>query len=279
MFPAVFRFRAHSRRPLSIPLLIAAVVQVALTVAPAAAGTPKVCTGLPIEDSPALAGKYLPCPPNHAIYGSDDAGGEHKSGPGRHVPIVAACCPLPSDDILTPEHLYGVMESCPEGYIVTGATLPQCTDLCEMRCTRINSARYRLGEEQSGAHWSTIGGLVSGGFGGARRLLLSDVPPEIRRGLQRRSARMFDPSDTDTDRRRADEDGCVGVPFGSVLVAKTGKNCDMLRFRQLQMLDGTPVRMFPNCEATQIAPGEAAECAKLNEPESDGALKIPSVIK
>lgn len=245
----------------AISALIAAGV---LFVAPhQAAADPQVCTGLPAENNPALSGQYLPCPPQHAIFAVDDVGGEHKAGPGRYVPVSAACCPLPADDILTDDHLYGVMDRCPEGFVVTGATGNHCVDLCEVRCTRVNSKKYRLAPERGAAYWNSVGALVRGGGGEASKISLAEIPSAIRKGVLRRVSRVLGSEAAGSYRRRADEDGCVGIPFGSMLVAKNGKYCEHQRFRQLLLLDGTPVRMFPDCDTPNPPPAVAAECSKL----------------
>lgn len=211
------------------------------------------CVGVPAEDNPSFVALYRPCPPHHAIFGTDDAGGEHSQGPGRYVPLIAACCPLPRSDILTDEHLYSVSEDCPDGYVMTGTTASGCLDFCEVRCTRVNGDRYRLGVPVPSAYWSRTGSMVRGGFGGARKVALDEIPGAIRVGIMRRAISGGPPrAQAEWSDRWADDDGCIGIPFGSLLVGKRKKSCDGFIFRQLLTKDGRPVQMFPDCEQVTV---------------------------
>ena len=73
------------------------------------------------------------------------------------------------------------------------------------------------------------------GYGFSARVGLEDIPPAIRYSLGRE------------DSYKNDNDGCIGYPYGSLLVAKSKKSCDGFLFRRLFYLDGSPVPMFPKC--------------------------------
>ncbi len=211
-------------------------------------GVGKVCNGWH-PDAKELGASWVPCPKGYAIYAVDDPGGDHSNGPPEYVPIKGSCCPLPFDDMLTDEHLYNVYDSCPDGYIATGGisyfrresntdavpSMANCGDKCGMRCTKVNSAKYRLGKAVPAVYWVREWSSAMAGYGFAARVGLEDVPPAIRYSLGRE------------DSYKNDNDGCVGYPYGSVLVAKHKKSCDGFLFRRLLFLDGSPVPMFPKC--------------------------------
>ena len=175
------------------------------------------------------------CPPNYAYYANQNESGANKEGPGEFVNIHGACCPLPSNDILTENHTYGEFERCPDQYVATGGS-PRCIKGCTMRCTQINTDKFMLGPErlsyfvQAEAHYRYYGRGWTG------RTLLAYVPIAIRYAIGRDAHNNWN------------QVGCVGIPFGSLLTRKTGKRCDGFSYRQLQYKDGTPVKMYPDCK-------------------------------
>jgi hypothetical protein len=198
--------------------------------------TPSLCIGFDPKDKTWGYERSM-CPTNYAAYAVDDPGGPERSGPTLDAQLV--CCPLPSSDILSEEHVM-VEESCPSGYIATGSTGYGCGRECvkKLRCTKINSERYQLGEVTASVYW----GNGHAGWKGSKRIEWEEIPPGMRYSVGRISADKWN------------IDGCVGYPWGSLLTKKSSKYCRGWYFRQLQFAGkagdpekGTPVRMYPAC--------------------------------
>lgn len=190
------------------------------------------------------------CPAGYAFYGVDDPGGPE--GPANFIGTTGSCCPLPAADILTEEHVESEV-SCPENYIATGTRNWECSDKksCSryMRCTKINTARYQLGEMTPGIYW----GDGAAGWQGSQRTNWEAIPAGIRYSMGRKHNKEWD------------SDGCVGYPWGSLLAKKTSKYCSGMYFRQLQFAGidgdperGTPVKMFPDCDELENVNDPAA---------------------
>lgn len=196
---------------------------------------PQICVGVN-SDEPTFGYTKEQCPKHHAIYANSDVPGAHKTGPGRYVQLTGLCCPLPSDDILTDEHLYFEQETCPDQYVATGAG-GDCEDKCTMRCTKINTKRYKLGPEKVAYYvkFADAGRLF--GQGRTKRVFWENLPQALRYGINRTKHDLWA------------SDGCLGVSLGSLLTRKNQKRCDGFFYRELQYLDGVPVKMFPDCEA------------------------------
>ena len=168
------------------------------------------------------------------MYGVED--------PGAGFEIVALtsglCCRLPREDILTSERKYTHWE-CPEDHVLTYAGPSLEKSVLAVTCTKINTERYQLGEP-------TFGRYLGFGFtrlGEAKSVSKHEIPAAIRHGLERTHFQTWD------------IDGCVGYPWGSLLVAVNGRHCYQTRFRQLQYKGkdgdpprGTAVTMFPACD-------------------------------
>ena len=220
----------------------------------------------------------MTCPKNHAMMAvSPQLKRKYASG-AQYVGISATCCPLPADDILVDEHEFSYT-SCPDNFVVTGVfpekPLPNCdaarkdpqnrrlASLCsrssysikkKLRCTKINSKRYKLGPKSGGlkkAMAGHIGEMLADEFTSWKQ-----IPVALRYGLGRLSRDLWANST------------CVGYPWGSVFVGKNEKYCSENFFRQLQFqglaqdpATGTPVRMYP-------------DCLKLNDP----VAKFPQCI-
>lgn len=206
--------------------------------------TPSVATGNSsyVKDCPIGSGVMAP---------DDPAIGSLRNAGPENVPIHGPCCPLPYKDILTGDHIYNVLGECPDGYIVTGRTAApknspgDCGSACAVRCTRINSEKYRLGPKTPGVYWyqptllETTINLRSSGQ--SETVRFSDLPPAIRTfvGKSRLGpGRVANPDDTD---------GCIGSPFGSLFTGKRGTSCDSFIFRQLLSRDGNVVPIYPAC--------------------------------
>ena len=156
-------------------------------------------------------------------------------------PIIGSCCRLPAPDILTEERVERE-KSCPEGFVAIGAKnshggagwkKPQLV------CARVNGTRYRLGPKVPGVFWGVSLALPNV----APTLLREQIPLAIRYGVQR------------YDYRTWDNHGCLGNPWGALLVDLAEDNCSESFYRELQYTGqypgdpgpGTPVKMFPDC--------------------------------
>lgn len=177
------------------------------------------------------------CPDHYAVYSALRVG---RSDSGKRQKRVT-CCPLPSDDILTDEHLMTSSE-CPEDYVVTGPTIspPKHCPECDLvtRCTKINTKRYMLGTKTRAAAW----GIGASSWKEERILQKRDIPVAIRFAIGRNSEFSWQAL------------SCIGLPFGALLVSSTAIQCHDFVFRQLQYRGlpgdppkGSPVVMFPDC--------------------------------
>ncbi len=209
----------------------------------------KICVGFnPDEQYWGRKGREeTSCSSNYAMYGTAVPAGP--SYPPKAVRFGGSCCPLPSEEVLTEEQVV-VPAECPEGFVVT-ATLPGplCREFyrfsfCDpeegmsLRCTKINTKRYQLGPKTPGILW----GVSATAWKQGRHIKRIELPAAIRFGLGRIS------------KYRLTSGGCVGDPYGSLLVAKQSKRCSDLIFRELQYKglpgdppQGTSVEMFPRC--------------------------------
>ncbi len=163
--------------------------------------------------------------------------------------IAGPCCRLPANDILTEEHLHGVHDRCPDNFVVTGGNGATCGNACTMRCTRINTERYQLGLETRGFYWKIEGKYPFGGRGLAKQITHQRIPLAIRHAAGRMD-------------KEWDIDGCIGVPFGSLLVGHRKLGCANSLYRQLLFNDGTPVKMFPDCKEIDGLDSATPRCIK-----------------
>lgn len=182
------------------------------------------------------------CPNNYAYFGLARASGEQRSG--ERVSAAGDCCKLPAEDILTDDHVFAAT-SCPPDYVATGGTFAQwyiTGSASSFWCTKINLKRYQLGAPHQGIMWGTAS-QASFPFRESKHILKRKIPLGIRYGIGR---------ETRTQWR---ESGCIGVPSGSLPVAKLGQGCKNTVFRELQYRgegedppQGTAVTMFPDCK-------------------------------
>ncbi len=176
------------------------------------------------------------CPPHYAMLDLDHEEFSDRTSDGRA--FSAACCRLPREDILATERS-AVSAECPEGTIVTGFVEPECPRCAQrFRCSPINTARYRLSAPTAGVYW----GYGRHGSTEPRTVLSSDIPPAMRTAVGRSGYFAWR------------SEGCVGVPWGSLLTGAAPGKCDRSSFRQLQYNGapgdpppGTPVELFPDC--------------------------------
>ncbi len=203
------------------------------------------------------------CPDNHAFFSNKDVGGERKSGPGYFVPLSGACCRLPYDDILTDQHTYSAFESCPDQWVATGGSGP-CVEGCTMRCTQINTEKYMLGPETMSYYWRDPKGGRTYGRGSARQMLKEHIPIALVYAVGRLEHNLWN------------MDGCIGYPFGSLLTRKSRKRCDGFFYRRLLYKDGTPVRMYPECEAIDDPYTPEARCVSKDAPRVEVSPDLES---
>ncbi len=200
---------------------------------------PYVCTGyLPFATPgwPKWGVTRTACPTGFAYYGTEEG-----TMPSAHDSfLLAACCPLPANDVLLDDTITAP-EACPDGYVITGAAYSVELELSkpvDVRCTKVNSTRYLLGPPRRAKYY----GNGYSGRAQAERLGNLDVPLAIRTALSR------------TNYATWDLEGCLGDPPGALLVKKGGRRCYDWSYRQLQYAGspgdpprGTPVVMFPEC--------------------------------
>lgn len=210
--------------------------------------------GAPFGDSPRVCIGYNPtpqfsskkwgalldlCPSNYAIFGANEG-----FGPAETSIVAASCCPLPHGDILKPETVF-VDRQCPDGWVITGTDNPsRCPDCARhVRCTKVNDDRFELGPASAGVYWGQGGSMR---FQSAR-VQRFEIPASIRDGVTRQTFAGWG------------VDGCIGVPFGSLLVSKGGRRCDQSEYRPLLYRGlpgdpprGTPVEMYPDCAVDNV---------------------------
>jgi hypothetical protein len=184
---------------------------------------------------------WILCPRHYAFFGIAKPFGGNKE-----VAIYGNCCRLPREDIVTAKEVY-VDSVCPDGYIVTGYEIRDedlCTDcLRRLVCNEINTQKYQLTSPRSGMFW---GMAVSVAFpwDEIKRIRRDQLPLALRFGLSRYTRTYFA------------ESGCVGNPVGSLLVGKSGSECQDTLWAILLEKGETeseakwrPVTMYPECSA------------------------------
>ena len=190
-----------------------------------------------------------PCPDGMAAYGIDEGDG-----------AVASCGVLPADDILSsnPAELNVMRKSgsCNANEIITGALYLASDGTSYVLCSKINTARYKLGNRFTPSYW----GSGSGGSNGAMyKIDKSIIPAEMRYTL----GRVYLPDVPGyTATNFWDGDGCVGYlpgnapgyQWGFIFVKynRTPHDCGFMSVVQLQYAGapgdpaaGTGVNMFP----------------------------------
>lgn len=218
---------------------------------------PFLCTGWlehfsAIDKWPHYAhGRATVCPAGYAMVELDDG----RLGGG-------SCCPLPSDllkqetDHLTEDTI------CPAGEVATGiyrapamseVSCPsgQCEQL--LRCTAIDTSRYRLLEDRPGAYW---------GDGTARKFgthqpSRSDIPHGMRNGIGRQ---RWD---------RWDMDGCMPPAWGALLrggFSAKGSECEQYRFARVEPLDPGTDPASPTFQWQKNPIFPVRSCARPTDP-------------
>lgn len=145
------------------------------------------------------------CPKHYAAFTADDG-----SSPNF------GCCPLPAKDILSKEPAQNRGTNCLTDEIITGVNGGS------VMCTKINTKRYKLAASSNTCY---AGSGASGGSGSAA----CGVPNATFQALIAKFG----------------SDACIGQPYGSLIVSRTGKNCTDVRSSELQYkTDGQSVKMY-----------------------------------
>lgn len=153
----------------------------------------------------APTGTESKCPAHYAAYTADDS---------REYKI--ACCPLPARDILSESEPVERGQRCESNEIATGASASG------LICTKINTKRYKLDSARASCY-------VGDGASGGQNATPCGTPSAT---LQAMVATFG-------------SDACIGNPFGSLIVGRTGKYCRDVTSSQLQYKDsGAAVKMF-----------------------------------
>ncbi len=222
-------------------------------------GPPYPCIGFnPGIDRWGEIGPDANCPDGYAYLGTVPMLGI--ASPGKYLALMGDCCRI-ADDILTDTHEYQ-MESCPADHVATGARFEgkdERRETWSMRCTKINTGRYQLAEPSEGYQWGLKKDFRHY-LHNVKAIGWSRIPLGLRYGIGR--VRNAKPG-----KRRTD--GCIGYPFGSLLVSKTHKLCHGIYFSQLQYRGapgdppaGTPVEIIPKCAAISDPNDRNATCIK-----------------
>lgn len=204
------------------------------------------CTGYdPVRQVWGWQGTYqrptIKCPKDYAFFGIAQPWGEaHKNRV-----IIGNCCRLPSSDILSNEHIVTYGE-CPDGFVVTGVMIEQkskgnasSSSQGNIRCSKINDARYSLGPLRGGIHWG-ISNSSAYPWQEKKRIRRNQIPLAIRYGVARESL------------SRIQYTGCVGSPIGSLFVGARTRNCKDTLWREVYEIDPQAgkqkIQMFPKCK-------------------------------
>lgn len=158
-----------------------------------------------VENVKFTPGDGANCPAHYAAYTADD---------GKSPNF--GCCPLPAKDILSkdPPQVRGT--NCLTNEVITGVSGGSVS------CTKINTKRYKLDVSRKTCYAGS--GASGGGGTGA-----CGVPNATFQALISRFG----------------SDACIGQPYGSLIVGRTGKNCADVTSAQLKYVDNDqPVKMY-----------------------------------
>lgn len=149
------------------------------------------------------------------------------------TPLMGSCCPLPAGSLLD-KHLF-VVDSCPDGYVVTGGRLvgldpltakpPGLQEYLQLRCTAIDPAVVRLSVRAQPAVVVPVPSFVellwTLAGRGITRVSRGMIPPHLRYGLGRINRTIWLDS------------VCLALPWGAVLTGVADPNCEAAEFRTL----------------------------------------------
>ncbi len=152
-----------------------------------------------------IEGPESQCPANYAAYTADDSKN-----------FIVGCCPLPARDMLVREPAVLRGAQCGANEVATGASNSG------LLCSKLNTARYKLSAPQATCY-------IGEGFSGFSGSTTCSVPTVTLQALVSHFG----------------SDGCIGVPYGSLIIARNGKNCSNVFGVQVLYNDtGAPVAMF-----------------------------------
>lgn len=235
---------------------------------------PAICTGwIPSAQAFGFVGdeSSLPqCPPGH-VFMSELVPAGHPGDP-RRLRVTGACCAYPPD-ALTESKVHESIE-CPPDHVVTGI-VPQPegdssgTVVRQMICTKINTAKYRLGAPTPAIHvtelgsekgvWNWVLSFFGVGYEG-RTVSWTSMPAGIRYALGRKNQQSWDSA------------FCAGHPWGSALTGKSsGRGCSF-QHKELLMIDPSnrgaapkPVKIYPDCLAVEPLLSPTPHCVTAPE--------------
>ena len=239
--------------------------------------TPQVCTSLdPVSKRVGIFGVLAPltidsCPKGWA-YVSQIALNSYEANAFQNTPLQGNCCQLPPDALTETIHYF--VGRCPAGSVATGVrthsteTFELAPDLqwtYLLECTFINTSRYQLGPESLALRVTPAPYAFNRhsmqhlfGLDPHVTIMWNTVPAGLRY-----SAGRF-------GKHGREQHHCVGYPWGSLLVGRgETTNCGYLH-QQLQYTGkpgdperGTPVQIFPDCDAIEDPEGESPKCIRL----------------
>lgn len=176
------------------------------------------------------------------------------------APLSFSCCPLP-DGVLKDEQ-YFTTGHCPDSTVATGQ-VALAEGKYNLRCTAIDTSRIVLGPPAETVLIEPVRDTIYGLkhaflslFSPAiirRRVFWSQIPPAARYGLGR------------LNREHWLLDGVMGDPLGAVLTESADGEKDYV-FRPLlwrgdeKHPPGSPVKMFPDCQALDDPLTPAPRC-------------------
>lgn len=201
--------------------------------------------------------RWGPCPDGMAAFGLDEG----------DFPSVA-CGVLPFDDMLSKNpaelHVMRTSEDCLANEVITGALYIDAEATTHVLCSKINTARYKLGSRLKASYW----GSGSSGSKKALYKINKNVVPAVMRYTLGRSYTPNRPT-PNLDTALWDADGCVGYDatepsvsqFGFIFVKynRSPYQCGYFEVAQFQYAglpgdppSGTAVNMFPQtCSSIQ----------------------------
>lgn len=200
-------------------------------------------------------------------------------------PIGGNCCALPPDAFVGVHHF--VAGQCPDGFVVTGVRGMHITSMevvqdgpgtYFLRCSLLNLDRYQLGPEVLAFRITTVplgfsrsGVLALLGYFPHVTTAWARIPAGIRYAIGR--INRFGYEDT----------FCAGFPWGSLLVGRKENSACGFTHRELQYRgadgdppQGTPVPMFPECDAIEDQYGPRPRCIRGNRERATGHTSIRS---